>query len=361
MNQDSVMFIPPYDSVEYLVWSSGVTGGSLRFLINENDSFQIDQLRRLLASSALIADPYRLDSGRLFDEIAALIARHRLIVVADPTKDSFLTQNMMNWLVEDGDSSRLAWIKQNGWANTVERANRTSGYKYKRYDEKPEQEEQQEKVLATKAPEQAPEKIEIGIQVVDDATGDPLANVELVVTLPDGATQTVKTGSSGLAKLASIKAGGFSLSSPWENRTHKQIAQFVCDGDEPSPNAEPSADPSWIAGIQCIADVVEYSAQPGDGLNTIAMEYGLDEEAVALFNWETEDLAMANDRLEDAGAGFRDDDGSAIFTEGDEASVLIPGPWRLGGLHTGSGGLRTHTIRVKPVLTEPAQVYLFSF
>ena len=45
------MMIPPYDSVDYINWSSGFTGASLRYYINDFDHSQVDQMRRLLATS----------------------------------------------------------------------------------------------------------------------------------------------------------------------------------------------------------------------------------------------------------------------------------------------------------------------
>lgn len=45
------MNIPPYDSVDYITWSSHVTGATLRYFISDFDHHQIDQLRQLLAGS----------------------------------------------------------------------------------------------------------------------------------------------------------------------------------------------------------------------------------------------------------------------------------------------------------------------
>jgi len=357
------MLIPPYDSVDYINWSSGVSGSTLRFLINDFDHHQVEQLRQILADGFWYGgNPYTLEKNELFDEIAAAVRSHQLIVAADPSKDYHIKHNVMNWLVQPGDNQRLDWIKQSGWANTVETVNRTSGHKFKRYDEKPKRETPKDKILAAKPVEaNAPTTIDVAIQVVDDATGDPIPNVELLVTLPNTAIQQITTNSAGLAKLSSSKAGNIILSSPWQGKTLSQTACFVNDSDQPSGKHTPAEDPAWIDTINCIGQITEYQAQEGDGLNTIAMEHDIDEQTIALFNWQTDDLGIANDKLEAAGAGFRNDNGEAIFANGDSGNVLIPGEWELGGLHTGSSGLRTHIIRVRPITTTLGRFYIQLF
>ncbi len=190
----------------------------------------------------------------------------------------------------------------------------------------------------------------IKFKVVDDRTSDPVAGVELVVTLPDGEERTGKTRANGMVELDDIDPGACDVRCEL-NRDRIRLAntgRFVIMGDAP---VEVVPDPDlWLEARPperaFIAHIDEHKVTTGETIESLANANGLTWQQLAQFNWDTSVPDEINEHLRDeVGCTQKTPDGfNYIFTTEDEPGLIhIPKPWQQTELPTE----QTHVIRVK--------------
>lgn len=205
----------------------------------------------------------------------------------------------------------------------------------------------------------------VALRVVDDESAEPVADLELVVVLPDHSEHTVKTDSGGRVELRSPEGGSCDVRTECEGEYFTLCVTFVGFGravrrEEAATAVRgpvPRGRRARVEGTRSLHDVVEYRVRDGDTWESIAEAHGVAAEALMRFNFDTADpgeiqVAMS----EHLGCWRRDpDSGRLVFTSDDEPGILlVPRPWQR-SVSTGY----EHHLRVRG-LRAPARPYLFS-
>lgn len=189
----------------------------------------------------------------------------------------------------------------------------------------------------------------IRFRVVDEATGSPLEDVQLAITLPDGTVTNYLTDVNGLISIEGIDPGVCDAACDIQKIEKGNVLPFVAVQERavlnPAEAPEGHTAPTVPAGRKIIARVEEHKVKTGESMASLAREAGLPWQALAEYNWGTSDPAKINDHLRDeVGCRKTTADGkNFLFDDTDDPGLLyIPRPWKVTGRSTG----RTHTIVV---------------
>lgn len=228
-------------------------------------------------------------------------------------------------------------------------------------------------------PEPIPPEIEwVAFQVVDHDTCDPVPDVELEVTLPDGTVEAATTNADGKVEFRGIQPGACSVTSPIEGAIYDKSLPFIEIGvraptitSTGEGEDNPEAQEEEVEGPFKVVIILDHHLARGETIDDIAEAHGLTWEELAMFNWETTDRAEVDEILaeperetEPAEEEQPEEQPLRYHLEGDDdtapeeerevseelpnlalpnRSLLVPKQWTEGGL--GTGGL--HTIRVR--------------
>jgi hypothetical protein len=189
----------------------------------------------------------------------------------------------------------------------------------------------------------------VEVQVVWDESGEPVANLPVVIEPPRGARAMRTTSSDGRARLDPVDPGTCEARCSFAGLKHSECVDFAGIGEAPAtrkPNA--SAPPRNGDQPQAIVKVVRRKVRSGDTLESIAQEAGLKWQDLAYFNWGTREPAKINEHLfADVGCTKRTADGkNYVFDDSDSPGiVLVPHQWRQPALSSS----RQHVVRVRAV------------
>lgn len=202
----------------------------------------------------------------------------------------------------------------------------------------------------------------IEIQVVDDASSEPMNWVRMTVRTPDGNQSFETTDSQGVIRIEALEPGTCDAWCDLKGATIKDTLCFVSlgtsasdagDGQAAAPKPKPQA-----AATLRIAVVESHKVRTGESILSLATAAGMKWQDLAKFNFETDDPNQINDHLrKDVGCTKKTADGyNYMFDDSDQPGIMfIPKAWSEMGLPTG----QRHVVRVRP-LTKTAQFFLFS-
>ncbi len=222
------------------------------------------------------------------------------------------------------------------------------------------------------APALKGEKSWIAFKFVHDATGEPIANLQLKVTLPDGTEQEGKTDSEGTLEFKEIPEGACSLTSPIQGAKHRRTFFVVAEGDKQIDRTLPASqeEKDDDSGPWWIADVTTHEMKEGETLDAVATSNGTSAQDLTMFNWGTADRAPIEDFLSsgdrpptpgespasppDSETPPRVADRMVRVAGPDPVRLLIPKSWKRDGLAC----FHTHTFRLESILTVQGHVSL---
>lgn len=192
----------------------------------------------------------------------------------------------------------------------------------------------------------------VEVQVVWDGSGEPVANLPLVVEPPGGRGSMRSTGRDGRVRLDPADPGACEARCDLTGLKYGECVEVAGMGEKPAAanggqHEARASEPSRGDRAQAIVRVVHRKVRSGDTLESIAKEEGLEWQELAFFNFGTKDAEEVNQHLiADVGCTQRTADGqSYLFADGDSPGVILaPRPWRQSGLASG----RVHVIRVRP-------------
>ncbi len=202
------------------------------------------------------------------------------------------------------------------------------------------------KVLRTPSPV-VPDSSWVEVQVVWDKSGEPVANLPIVLESPGGDGSMRSTGQDGRIRLDPVDPGGCEARSSFAGLKYSECVEIAGTGEK-SPSTDATDGQAPRDRPQAIVQVARRKVRSGDTLESIAQDAGLKWQDLAFFNWGTKAPAEIDEHLfADVGCTKRTADGkNYIFSDGDSPGVLlVPVPWRESGLASG----RRNVLRVCPL------------
>ncbi|HSP77755.1 MAG TPA: LysM peptidoglycan-binding domain-containing protein, partial [Myxococcaceae bacterium] len=163
------------------------------------------------------------------------------------------------------------------------------------------------------------------LQIVNDITDDSIADIKLRVVLPDGSEEQVTTDSSGRIELSSVPPGRVKVSSVLEGATLAETLVFVKSGvlSSKSQGAKSGRQSKAPAEGRFLARISEYKVADGDTLERIAEDHELTVDQLTQFNWGTTDPDEIQRRLfVDVGCTLKDDAGKFVLSSDDDPGIL---------------------------------------
>lgn len=200
------------------------------------------------------------------------------------------------------------------------------------------------------------------IYVIRDDTGEPVASVPLMITLPSGEEAEHTTDADGKIRVEDIEPGACAVRCELEGAARADTLIFLglTGGPPPAPPPEDEGGDSGGGagggGSFRIAEMIKHKVATGETLAGLAESVGMSEQDLAKFNWDTDDPEKIKRFLRhDVGCTKKDADGNYVFDDSDEPGiVLLPAPWIAEGLAAG----QEHVIRVAPAAQ--ARPWVFS-
>jgi hypothetical protein len=178
--------------------------------------------------------------------------------------------------------------------------------------------------------------------IVDAQTGHPLSGVPLEIDTPDGSTRRLDTDQEGTARIGDLEPGTCTVRSVIDEA--RVQSSFVA-----APGSAPPARRGVAAtGPAFLVDVARHRTASGQTPASIAREWGVPWEDIALFNWGTSDADELDMRYRKTlGCKQTAPDGTLAFDDGDDPGlILIPRPWEA-SLAVGT----VHRLSVSPLRT----------
>jgi hypothetical protein len=215
----------------------------------------------------------------------------------------------------------------------------------------------------------------ITYQVVDDATGDPIAGVSLSVTLPNGKEVDQTTNGEGIVRFDDLKPGRCAVRAKMADRDLLHVLAYVGFGLHPLRTDEGAKTtklwdrptvhdlkPAEVRDAKSapvhIVVVDEHKVATGETFDTIAEKHGTTAAKLKHFNFgTTDDKEVQRHLAREVGTTLRNlKTGEYAFSSQDVPGILyVPREWQVSGQVTD----RDHVIRVRRI--EPYQPpYVFS-
>jgi LysM repeat protein len=155
-----------------------------------------------------------------------------------------------------------------------------------------------------KAPEppKAPANDWIKIKMVDDQSGEVIPKVVLNLKTPDNSTEQHETRLSGMIESLGLQSSNCEVSCDLKDATIENTLSFVGIGEKPigQKNANESNskdDTGYKPGNKYIASIEEHKVKTGETLKSVADSAGMSWQALAKFNWGTDDPDEINKHL----------------------------------------------------------------
>jgi hypothetical protein len=200
------------------------------------------------------------------------------------------------------------------------------------------------------APAKDGEIYRCSVQVVLDATDEPLPDIALTLRLADGTEVELATDGNGLAELDDAYRGTFDATSRIRGATLEETFAFTKSGATPSASPDNRANGNGRPPTgKWLARVIEHRVHTGETLASIAEAHGLTRDKLAYFNWSTTDPDAINACLgSHVGCTVTEEDGETYRLDDSDAPgiVRIPLPWKANGLPHD----QTYIVRVAPIL-----------
>ncbi|HEV2701293.1 MAG TPA: hypothetical protein VGV09_06670 [Steroidobacteraceae bacterium] len=193
-----------------------------------------------------------------------------------------------------------------------------------------------------------PAKTWIAVQILDDRTGDPIADLKLKLAATDGVERSVTTGADGIVRVDNIDPGMCNVRCPLAGATLVNALRFMGTGAQSAGSSPTGAAGEPAAAPRVIVEVDEHRVSTGESLDSVAAAAGLTRQDLTRFNWGTTDSKEINQRLYDeVGCTKTTLDGkNYIFDDLDEPGVVyVPTEWKQEYLET----TRTHVFTVAPI------------
>lgn len=187
----------------------------------------------------------------------------------------------------------------------------------------------------------------IQVRVIDERSGRPVNGVRLRINTPNGSGQYGVTSGRGTIRIDGLPPGICDVTC--EIGSHPKLAltrQFVALGGQPAGNPGKDHDRPLEGSALIIATIDEHRVATGESIASLAKEAGLSWQALANFNWDTDQPKKINERLRDfVGCTKKTRDArNYVFDDSDEPGIVcIPRSWELQGLATD----KEHVIRVQ--------------
>jgi len=346
--------IPDHESADYVAWSRTMDAEKVeefQYCALSWGDYNKELRWALMEGTTSGADIVTLSEAELFEEVANQIFFGKLIVIRD-----LLDQSPQQWLVSPNRIALGQLDVNRRDASWSRRANGQSQFA-------------EQNSLPIDAPTTAPIPVPvvsqqhwIQIDVVEDASGQPIRGVSMEITVPEGSKGTsgpYQTNTAGKIEIMSLKSGTCKLTSPlptssMKELTFKNTLAYIATGNASASTNNQPAKP--IGGDYVIADVEEYPIKAGDTLASIASEQGVTEKDITVFNWETTDAEKIKAHLiDDMGGTSRNDaSGEVVFDDSNRlGKLLIPRPWSLPSVRT----MSTAILRVKSITLPQIQTY----
>jgi len=183
----------------------------------------------------------------------------------------------------------------------------------------------------------------IEIQVVDDASDEPLNWVRMAVKLPNGEESFHTTNAEGLIRIDDIEPGSCDARCDLNNASRGDTLAFVAMGTSRVGRQAPP--PQRQQKTYRIAEVAEHKVQTGQTLESVAAGANMSGDELAKFNFDTSESDQVDQHLRDVvGCTKSSEDGRCIFDSSDKPGILlVPTVWERRGLATA----QRHVVRVR--------------
>jgi hypothetical protein len=163
------------------------------------------------------------------------------------------------------------------------------------------------------------EKLAFSLQVVDDATDEPISGIKLKLKLPGGGTQQASTDGSGTIRVSNVQPGLVEVKSVIEGATLDETLAFLKSGAGTSP---PQKGAKKASG-RFLARLIKYKVSDSETLESVAEANGLSVDELTQFNWGTTDPKEIQKRLFlDVGCRETDSSGKFILTRRDTPGII---------------------------------------
>lgn len=195
-------------------------------------------------------------------------------------------------------------------------------------------------------PKKAKPKTWVKFKVVDDASGEPVPNVRLRITTPDGIENFYTTNPSGMIQIEDIEHGTCDVTCDLKDARLSDTLHYVGDGEPPKPSG--ASHGNGVRQIRRIAIIRRHKVEDGDTLEALAAEAGMKWQDLAKFNWGSDDARTIAQKLRDevgCTAMTRDGKGYEFRSTDKPGIIFIPEKWEKSGLAVET----THVFRVQAV------------
>jgi len=193
----------------------------------------------------------------------------------------------------------------------------------------------------------------IEIQVVDDASDEPLDWVRMAVRLPSGEENYHTTNAKGLIRIDNIEPGTCDARCDLKGAKLADMLAFVKKGEG---QAREGAVAPVGTGTRRIANIEKHKVKKGQSIKSLADAAGLTWQDLAIFNWNTAKPTEINQKLRDeVGCTKKTRDGyNYMFDDSDKPGIVhVPTKWEQTGLATAQRHIfRVRAIRRFPIILE---------
>ncbi|MFI5382019.1 MAG: LysM peptidoglycan-binding domain-containing protein [Tepidisphaerales bacterium] len=185
----------------------------------------------------------------------------------------------------------------------------------------------------------------IEFKVVEDASGQPMSPVRLIIKTPEGNEAFHTTSSEGLIRIDDIDQGSCDAKCDLKNLRMPETLVFARMGEE-AVDEEPTGKRPGGTKVLRIAAVDAHRVRKGESIAGLAKAAGMTWQDLAKFNWGTDVPDEINKHLrDDVGCTKKTADGlNYVFDNSDHPGIVfIPHNWEQDNLATS----QRHVLRVR--------------
>lgn len=167
------------------------------------------------------------------------------------------------------------------------------------------------------------------LQVLWNATGNPIEGVCFAITPQDGSEDEHTTNKQGLVRIEDIKPGACAVRAAGGETATRLVV--VSSGRKASSEKDKKKKPKRRPAAYTVVEVEEHKVKSGETPAGLAEGIGISLAALARFNWGTDDPGEIADHLRhDVGCTKTGDQvGSWPLDDTDDPGViLLPKPWK---------------------------------